>query len=292
VAAVVAEDEAGCLADVRYLLSFLPSNHLEHPPCFEPSAPVTGDADTLLDLVPLAPNQAYDVRDVIASIVDDSEFLELHEAWAPNIVCALTRLDGHAVGIVANQPLVLAGALDIDAAEKAARFVRTCDAFNIPLVSLVDVPGFLPGSQQEHGGIIRRGAKLLYAYCEATVPRIQVILRKAYGGAYIVMDSKSIGADLSFAWPSNEIAVMGAEGAVNIIHRRELAAAGDPAERRRELIEEYTGQLLGPYVAAEQGLVDELIDPRETREVLIRSLVALRGKRATLPRVGRGNIPL
>jgi acetyl-CoA carboxylase carboxyltransferase component len=292
VAAVVAEDEASCLADVRYLLSFLPSNHLEHPPCFEPSAPVTGDREALLDLVPLAPNQAYDVRDVIASIVDDSEYLELHEAWAPNIVCALTRLDGHAVGIVANQPLVLAGALDIDAAEKAARFVRTCDAFNIPLVSLVDVPGFLPGSQQEHGGIIRRGAKLLYAYCEATVPRIQVILRKAYGGAYIVMDSKSIGADLSFAWPSNEIAVMGAEGAVNIIHRRELAASGDPAERRRELIEEYTGQLLGPYVAAEQGLVDELIDPRETREVLIRSLVALRGKRATLPRVGRGNIPL
>jgi acetyl-CoA carboxylase carboxyltransferase component len=291
VATVVAEDDVSCLADVRYLLSYLPSHHLEHPPCFPPSPPLA-DRESLLDLVPLASNQVYDVRDVISAVVDDSEYFELHAAWAPNIVCALARLDGHSVGIVANQPLVLAGALDIDAAEKAARFVRTCDAFNIPLVSLVDVPGFLPGSDQEHGGIIRRGAKLLYAYCEATVPRIQVILRKAYGGAYIVMDSKSIGADLSFAWPSNEIAVMGAEGAVNIIHRRDLAAAADPDARRQELMAEYADQLLGPYVAAEQGLVDEVIDPRETREVLARSLAALRSKRATSPRRGHGNIPL
>jgi acetyl-CoA carboxylase carboxyltransferase component len=292
VAAVVAEDEDTCLDEVRTLLSFLPSNNLEQPPC-EPGGEADESAlERLLDLVPIDPKQAYDVREVIAAIVDDADYFELHELWARNVVCALARLDGHVVGIVANQPNVLAGALDIDASEKAARFVRTCDAFNIPLVSLVDVPGFLPGSQQEHAGVIRRGAKLLYAYCEATVPRIQVILRKAYGGAYIVMDSKSIGSDLSFAWPSNEIAVMGADGAANIIFRKELAVAEDPDARRQELAAEYAESLLGPYVAAEQGLVDEVIDPRDTRDVLIRSLAMLRSKRQTLPQRKHGNIPL
>jgi acetyl-CoA carboxylase carboxyltransferase component len=291
VAAVMAEDEDSCLNEVRTLLSFLPSNNLEQPPCELPSAPHEGP-ERLLEIVPVDPKRAYDVRDVIAAVVDDGYSFEVHATWARNIVCAFARLDGHVVGIVANQPVVLAGALDIDASEKAARFVRTCDAFNIPLVSLVDVPGFLPGSQQEHAGVIRRGAKLLYAYCEATVPRIQVILRKAYGGAYIVMDSKSIGSDLSFAWPSNEIAVMGAEGAANIIFRKELARAEDPDARRAELAAEYAERLLGPFVAAEEGLVDEVIDPRDTREVLIRSLALLRSKRQTLPQRKHGNIPL
>jgi acetyl-CoA carboxylase carboxyltransferase component len=204
----------------------------------------------------------------------------------------LSRLGGHVVGIVANQPSVLAGVLDIDAAEKAARFVRTCDAFNIPLVTLVDVPGFLPGAEQEHAGIIRRGAKLLYAYCEATVPRVQVILRKAYGGAYIVMDSKAVGADLSFAWPSNEVAVMGADAAASIIFRKEIAAASDQEARQAELVAEYTDQLMTPYAAAERGLVDDVIDPRVTRSVLIRSLELLRTKRPVLPHRKHGNMPL
>ena len=292
VATFVAEDEAGCLEDVRYLLSFLPSNNQEEPPTVVSSDPSDRGCEALLDLVPVEPNRSYDVRDVITEIVDDGEYLELHARWAGNIVCALSRLGGHVVGIVANQPSVLAGVLDIDAAEKAARFVRTCDAFNIPLVTLVDVPGFLPGSGQEHAGIIRRGAKLLYAYCDATVPRIQVILRKAYGGAYIVMDSKSIGADLSFAWPSNEVAVMGADAAANIIFRKELAAAPDPRARRAELVAEYTERLMTPYVAAERGLVDDVIDPRVTRSVLIRSLALLRTKRPALPHRKHGNVPL
>jgi acetyl-CoA carboxylase carboxyltransferase component len=207
-------------------------------------------------------------------------------------VCAFARLDGDVVGIVGNQPSVLAGALDIDASEKAARFVRTCDAFNIPLVTLVDVPGFLPGTAQEHNGIIRRGAKLLYAYCEATVPRIQVILRKAFGGAYIVMDSKSIGADLSLAWPSNQIAVMGAAGAADVVFRREIAASDDPARRRDELIEQYEDVLLNPYVAAQRGLVDDVIDPAETRQVLVRALSMLRTKRDERPPRKHGNMPL
>jgi acetyl-CoA carboxylase carboxyltransferase component len=232
------------------------------------------------------------MRAVVAELADDGEFLELHEDWAPNVLCALSRIDGHVVGMVGNQPLVQAGVLDIHASEKAARFVRTCDAFNIPLVSLVDVPGFLPGVDQEHGGIIRHGAKLLYAYCEATVPRVQVILRKAYGGAYIVMDSRSIGADLSFAWPSNEIAVMGAEGAVNVIFRKELAAAEDPDALRAELVAEYTGQLVHPYYAAERGLVDDVIDPADTRAVIARALAMLRTKRAAAPERKHGNPPL
>jgi acetyl-CoA carboxylase carboxyltransferase component len=291
-ATFLADDEASCLEDVRYLLSLLPSNNQEEPPSVDSSDPADRDCEALLDIVPLEPNRAYDVRDVMTEIVDDGEYLEVHERWAGNVVCALTRLGGAVVGIVANQPSVLAGALDIDASEKAARFVRTCDAFNIPLVTLVDVPGFLPGADQEHAGIIRRGAKLLYAYCDATVPRVQVILRKAYGGAYIVMDSKSVGADLSFAWPSNEVAVMGAEGAANIIFRKEIAAALDPEARRAELVAEYADRLMTPYVAAERGLVDDVIDPRNTRAVLIRSLALLRTKRPVVPHRKHGNVPL
>jgi len=277
---------------VRHLLSFLPSNNQEDPPYLRPTDDPDRPCDALLDLVPGESQRAYDVRDVIEQVVDDGEYLEVHAEWARNIVCALARLDGHAVGIVANQPAVLAGTLDVDAAEKAARFVRTCDGFNIPLVTFVDVPGFLPGTDQEHAGMIRRGAKLLYAYCEATVPRVQVILRKAYGGAYIVMDSKSIGADLSFAWPINEVAVMGAEAAADIIFRKELAAAADPEARRRELLTEYEQRLMTPYVAAERGLVDDVIDPRSTRSVLIRSLALLRSKRRPLPQRKHGNEPL
>jgi acetyl-CoA carboxylase carboxyltransferase component len=292
VATFTAPDETTCLDEVRYLLSYLPSNNSSPAPVVPTSDPVDRRCERLLDLVPTDPRRSYDVREVIQEVVDDGEYLELHESWAPNIVCALARLDGQSVGIVANQPKVLAGVLDIDASEKAARFVRTCDAFGIPLVTLVDVPGFLPGSSQEHDGIIRRGAKLLYAYCDATVPRITVVLRKAYGGAYIVMDSKSIGADLCLAWPSNEIAVMGAEGAANIIFRREIAAAPDPERRRQELIQSYTEDLMHPLAAAERGLVDDVIDPADTRSALIRGLRLLRGKRAVLPSRKHGNVPL
>jgi acetyl-CoA carboxylase carboxyltransferase component len=292
VASFLVDDEVGCFDEVRYLLSFLPSNNQEDPPYFAPTDQPSRRCDELLEVVPPEPNRAYDVRDVIEVIVDDGDYLEVQPLWATNIVCAFARLDGHVVGIVANQPLVLAGALNIDAAEKAARFVRTCDSFNIPLVTLVDVPGFLPGVQQEHAGLIRRGAKLLYAFCESSVPRVQVVMRKAYGGAYIVMDSKSLGADLSFAWPSNEIAVMGAEGAANIIFRRELASAQDPVQRRCELVAEYTEQLMTPYLAAERGMVDDVIDPSETRMILIRSLEMLRSKRPSLPHRKHGNMPL
>ena len=292
VASFLVDDESSCFDEVRYLLSFLPSNNQEEPPYFASPDQPSRRCDELLDIVPAEPSRSYDVRDVIEVIVDDQDFLEVQPMWATNIVCAFARLDGHVVGIVANQPLVLAGSLNIDAAEKAARFVRTCDSFNIPLVTLVDVPGFLPGIDQEHAGIIRRGAKLLYAYCEATVPRVQVILRKAYGGAYIVMDSKSLGADLSFAWPSNEIAVMGAEAAASIIFRKELAAAPDPLQRRKELVADYTERLMTPYIAAERGMVDDVIDPGQTRMILIRSLEMLRSKRASSPHRKHGNIPL
>ncbi len=230
--------------------------------------------------------------EVIESLVDDGEFYEVHQHWARNIVVGLARLDGYTVGIVANQPAALAGTLDINASVKAARFVRFCDAFNIPLVTLVDVPGFLPGVGQEHEGIIRHGAKLLYAFSEATVPRVTVILRKAYGGAYLVMNSRAIRADVVFAWPSAEIAVMGAAGAVNVIHRRDLAASDDPEAERAALVEDYEQRFNNPYVAAERGLVDDVIEPRETRPRLIRALEMLRNKRETLPPKKHGNIPL
>jgi acetyl-CoA carboxylase carboxyltransferase component len=288
----VADDEETALAQVRYLLSFLPANNLEEPPYFEPTDDPERRCEDIVALIPDAPNKPYDIKAVINEIVDDGDFFEVHALWAQNIVCGFARLDGHAVGIVGNQPQVLAGTLDIDASEKAARFVRLCDAFNVPLVTFVDVPGFLPGTDQEYGGIIRHGAKLLYAYCEATVPRVQVITRKAYGGAYVVMNSKSIGADLAFAWPSAEVAVMGPQGAVNIIFRKEIETAGDPESRRTELIEEYTERFANPYIAAERGYVDDVIDPRDTRRVLVRSLAMLRSKREQLPQRKHGNLPL
>ncbi|AKJ11923.1 methylmalonyl-CoA carboxyltransferase [Streptomyces incarnatus] len=286
------DDEESCLADVRFLLSLLPANNRELPPAEACADPVDRRTDALLDLVPQDAGRAYDMRAVIEEIVDDGELFEVHSAWSTNILCALARLDGQVVGIVANQPASLAGVLDIGASEKGARFIQLCDAFSIPLVSLVDVPGFLPGVGQEHGGVIRHGAKLLYAYCNATVPRVQLILRKAYGGAYIVMDSRSIGADISLAWPSNEIAVMGAEGAANVIFRREIAAAPDPEALRLQKIKEYRTELMHPYYAAERGLVDDVIDPGDTRSCLIRSLAMLRSKHADLPSRKHGNPPL
>ncbi len=292
VASFVYEDERQCLEEVRYLLSFLPSNNLEDPPSVAPEDDAERACPGLIDLIPDSPNKPYDMKKVIADVVDDGDFLEVFPFWAGNIVTGFARIDGHAVGIVGNQPQVLAGTLDIDASEKAARFVRTCDAFNIPLVTFVDVPGFLPGTDQEYGGIIRHGAKLLYAYCEASVPRIQIITRKAYGGAYVVMNSKSIGADLAFAWPSAEIAVMGPQGAVNIIFRKELEAAEDPVSRHAELVEEYTERFANPYVAAERGYVDDVIDPADTRAVLCRSLTMLRTKQEKLPQRKHGNVPL
>jgi len=292
VATFVADDEDTALAQVRYLLSFLPANNLEEPPHFEPTDDPERRCEDIVALIPDAPNQPYDIKAVINEIVDDGDFFEVHALWAQNIVCGFARIDGHPVGIVGNQPQVLAGTLDIDASEKAARFVRLCDAFNVPLVTFVDVPGFLPGTDQEYGGIIRHGAKLLYAYCEATVPRVQIITRKAYGGAYVVMNSKSIGADLAFAWPSAEVAVMGPQGAVNIIFRKEIETAGDPEARRAELIEEYTERFANPYIAAERGYVDDVIDPRDTRRVLVRSLAMLRTKREQLPQRKHGNLPL
>ncbi|HEX2706187.1 MAG TPA: acyl-CoA carboxylase subunit beta [Candidatus Lustribacter sp.] len=290
VAALVGPDERSCLEDARFLLSLLPSNNTERPPHYEPTDSPERRCRT--DIVPTRASAPYDVRDVITDVVDDGEFLELHADWAANIVCGLARLDGHVVGIVGNQPLRLAGVLDVDASEKAGRFVRTCDAFNIPLLTLVDVPGFLPGTEQERAGIIRHGAKLLYAYCEATVPRISVVLRKAYGGAYIVMDSKSIGADLCFAWPASEVAVMGAEGAANIIFRKEIARAADPEGRRTELVQEYQDRLMHSYTAAERGLVDDVIDPADTRRILIEAFALLRDKRTSAPTRKHGNIPL
>ncbi|MET9901024.1 acyl-CoA carboxylase subunit beta [Streptomyces sp. NPDC006446] len=285
------DDEESCLEDVRHLLGLLPSNNRETAPVETTGDPVDRTTDALLDLVPADANRSYDVRAVIEEIVDDGEYFEVHATWAPNIVVAFVRLDGHVVGVVANQPASMAGVLDIESSEKAARFVQLCDAFNIPLVTLVDVPGFLPGVDQEHNGIIRRGAKLLYAYCNATVPRISLILRKAYGGAYIVMDSRSIGADLALAWPTNEIAVMGAEGAANVIFRREINASDEPDTVRQRKIEEYQSELMHPYYAAERGLIDDVIDPRQTRTVLIRSLAMLRAKHAELPARKHGNPP-
>ncbi|MEU2865885.1 acyl-CoA carboxylase subunit beta [Streptomyces mirabilis] len=291
VAHFVCDAEEDCLAEVRLLLSMLPANNRDLPPAV-PRPDLTQErAEALAQLVPRDGNRAYDVGEVIAEIVDDGDYLEVHASWAANLVCALARLDGHVVGIVANQPSVFAGVLDIRASEKGARFVQFCDAFNISLLTLVDVPGFLPGVGQEHEGIIRRGAKLLYAYCNATVPRISVVLRKAYGGAYIVMDSRSIGADVALAWPGNEIAVMGAEAAADVIFRREIAASDDPGATRERKVAQYREELVHPYYAAERGLVDDVIDPRDTRTVLIRCFAMLHSKHADLPRRKHGNPP-
>ncbi|MET8278914.1 acyl-CoA carboxylase subunit beta [Micromonospora sp. NPDC005174] len=291
VAHLAYDDERACLADTRYLLSLLPSNNRVLAPAVPCDDPGDRPNDGLLDLVPEDPSRGYDIRSVIEEIADDGEYFEVHPDFAGNVVCALTRFGGEVAGVVANQPAVLAGVLDIHASEKAARFVQFCDAFNIPLVTLVDVPGFLPGVDQEHDGIIRHGAKLLYAYCNATVPRISIVLRKAYGGAYIVMDSRSLGADLAFAWPGNEIAVMGAEGAANVIFRREIQAADDPEAVRQQRVKEYRTQLMHPYYAAERGLVDDVIDPRQTRQTVVRALAMLRDKHRDRPSRKHGNPP-
>ena len=285
-------DGPSALEEVRYLVSFLPQNNMEVPPYFTPvDAPDRMD-DDLDSIIPDSANQPYDMVKLVEHVVDDGDFYQVHEHFAQNLVVGFARLDGYTVGVVGNQPSALAGTLDINASGKGARFVRFCDAFNIPLVVFVDVPGFLPGVGQEHGGIIRHGAKLLYAFSEATVPRLSVITRKAYGGAYVVMNSRGIRADGVFAWPSAEIAVMGAQGAVNIISRREIAGAEEPEKRRTELIAEYQERFNNPYRAAELGLVDEVIEPRQTRPKLIRALDMLRNKRETLPPKKHGNIPL
>jgi propionyl-CoA carboxylase beta chain len=292
VAHFISPDEEACLDDARLLLSFLPQNNLETPPYAAPSDPVDREDPELDTIVPDNPNKPYDIKAIISRVVDDGDFLEVHERYAENIVCGFARLGGHSVGVVGNQPHSLAGVLDIDSSVKAARFVRTCDAFNIPLVTFVDVPGFLPGTAQEWGGIIRHGAKLLYAFAEATVPKLAVITRKAYGGAYDVMSSKHIRADFNFAWPTAEVAVMGPEGAVNIVFRKELESADDPEARRAELIGEYRVRFANPYSAAERGYVDEVIEPRRTRPVLIDALETALTKREPRPRRKHGNIPL
>ncbi len=294
VAHYMATDEDDAIEYTKALLSYLPSNNLEDPPTYPIEADLAfNDEDYELDtLMPDSPNQPYDMHRVIEHILDDDEFLETQPLFAPNILCGFGRVEGHPVGIVANQPMQFAGTLDIAASEKAARFVRTCDAFNIPVLTFVDVPGFLPGTDQEWDGIIRRGAKLIYAYAEATVPLITVITRKAYGGAYDVMGSKHLGADINLAWPTAEIAVMGAQGAVNVLYRRELAAADDPESKRKDLIDEYTDELANPYMAAERGYIDRVIFPHETRMMVTRALRALRNKRASRPPKKHGNIPL
>jgi propionyl-CoA carboxylase beta chain len=292
VAHLTAPDEEAALDDARYLLSFFPQNNKEPTPYDPPADPVDREAPELDELIPDEATKPYDIKRVIEAVVDDSDFLEVQPHFADNIVCGLARLGGWSVGIVGNQPKALAGVLDIDASNKAARFVRTCDAFNIPVITFVDVPGFLPGTAQEWGGIIRHGAKLLYAYCEATVPKLTVITRKAYGGAYDVMSSKHIRADFNFAWPTAEVAVMGPEGAVNIIFRRELAEAEDPDARRAELIADYKERFANPYAAAERGYVDDVIEPRRTRPVLVEALRTAITKREPRPPRKHGNIPL
>jgi acetyl-CoA carboxylase carboxyltransferase component len=292
VAHFISSSERECAKDIRNLLSYLPANSGERPP-YRPSGddPERGDAE-LQGIVPDSPNLPYDMRHVILHVVDGGEWLEVQPFFAQNIVVGFGRLNGHSVGIVGNQPKVLAGAIDINASVKAARFIRFCDAFNIPLVSFVDVPGYLPGTAQEHGGVIRHGAKLLYAYAEATVPKLTVITRKDYGGAYCVMSSKQLGADLNLAWPTAEIAVMGPEAAVNIIYRRDLAAAAHPDKRRKELVAEYVERFANPYVAAERGYIDDVIEPRETRRMLVRGLELCLGKQQERPPRKHGNIPL
>jgi propionyl-CoA carboxylase beta chain len=287
-----ADDERSALALMRELLSYLPSNNMQDAPVLESSDSATRKDESLETVVPVDPNKPYDIKDIITKVVDDGRFLEVHASFAQNIVVGFARLDGRSVGIVGNQPAHLAGCLDIDASVKAARFVRFCDAFNIPLVTLVDVPGFLPGTTQEFGGIIRHGAKLLYAYAEATVPKVTLITRKAYGGAYDVMASKHIRADYNFAYPSAEVAVMGPEGAVNIIHRKELASADNPDELRKGFVDTYREAFANPFKVAELGYIDAIISPRETRPRLIRALADLENKRDTNPPKKHGNIPL
>lgn len=290
----LAENEDDALDYVKALLSYLPSNNMDETPILPPTeSDGISPSDRALDsLVPDNPNKPYDMRILVEALLDEADFLEVHALFAPNILVGFGRIEGHSVGIIANQPQALAGTLDIDASEKAARFVRMCDSFGIPIITLVDVPGFLPGTEQEWNGIIRRGAKLLYAYGEASVPLITVITRKAYGGAYIVMGSKHLGADINLSWPTGQIAVMGAQGAVNILYRRELADADDAEVLRKELLDNYEDTLLNPYIAADRGFIDAVIEPQETRHQITRALRALRNKRVALPPRKHGNIPL
>ncbi len=292
VAHFTAPDEQALIADCRYLLSFLPQSNDVPPPWEPPSDPADRQDPELDRLIPDEATRPYDMHEVIRRVMDDGEFLEVQPRWAENLICGFARLGGSPVGVVANQPRALAGVLDIASSTKGARFVRTCDAFGIPVVTFVDVPGFLPGTEQEWNGIIRHGAKLLYAYCEATVPKLAVITRKAYGGAYDVMSSKHVGADFNFAWPTAEVAVMGSDGAVNIVFRKELQAAEDPVARRAELVEEYRERFANPFTAAERGYVDDVIAPSRTRPMLITALEACRGKRVETPKRKHGNIPL
>jgi len=292
VASFVSQDEEECLAMVRHLLSYLPSNNLEDPPSYAVVDDPERHDEGLTHLIPDSAKEPYDMHEVIRRVVDDGDFFEVFPFWAMNVVTGLARLDGRTIGVIANQPKVLAGTLDIDSSEKASRFVRFCDAFNIPILTFVDVPGFLPGAEQEYHGIIRHGAKLLYAYAEATVPRMTVITRKAYGGAYLVMNSKHLRADVAFAWPTAEIAVMGPDGAVNVVFKKEIEKAEDPAARRDELIGEYQRKFANPYVAAERGFIDDVIEPSETRPRLVKSLRMLASKRESVPARKHGNIPL
>jgi len=289
VAHFLADDEGQCLNQVRTLVGYLPANNMEKPPVVEDSVPAEID---LTEVVPANPNAGYDVRDVINAVFDVNSFMEIQALYAQNAVVGLARLQGKTVGIVANQSQHLAGCLDINASDKISRLVRFCDSFNIPVITFVDVPGYLPGIQQEHSGIIRHGAKILFAYSEASVPKVTVLLRKAYGGAYVALGSKSQGTDIVYAWPTAEVAVMGPEGAVNIIHRKELADAEDPNSRRQQLVEEYRDNFANPYVAAGRGLVDEVIDPADTRNYLINALTVLAAKREKNPAKKHGNIPL
>jgi acetyl-CoA carboxylase carboxyltransferase component len=292
VAHFIADDEQECFLILKKLLSYIPSNNLENPPRVNPTDDPKRQDDVLNSILPSSPNKPYDMREVIRKIVDHGDFLEVHSHWAKNIIVGFARLDGYSVGVVANNPEVLAGVLDIDSCDKAARFTRFCDCFNIPLIALVDVPGFLPGTNQEWGGIIRHGAKLLYAFSEATVPRLTVITRKAYGGAYDVMNSKHIGADYNFAWPTAEIAVMGPEGACNIIFRKEITQSKNPEKKREELVEDYKKRFSNPYIAASKGYLDDVIEPKETRQRLISSLMSIYRKREMRPMRKHGNIPV
>ncbi len=292
VAHFMGADEPQTLGMVRRLLSFLPPNNMEDPPCLE-HADDPGRVDERLDtLVPDDPRQPYDMKEIIRRVVDDGDFMEVHQHYAPNLIIGFARMDGRPVGVVAQQPKMLAGVIDINAADKGARFIRFCDCFNVPLVTFCDTPGFMPGVAQEHGGIIRHGAKMLYAYAEATVPKVAVITRKAYGGAYIVMSSKHLRGDINYAWPGAEIAVMGPDGAVNIIGRKEIKAADDPEAKQAELLEDYKDKFANPYAAASKGYIDDVIEPRETRPRVISALEMLQNKRDTNPPKKHGNIPL
>jgi propionyl-CoA carboxylase beta chain len=289
---VASDSEGECLLRVRRLLSYLPQNNMEDPPYVQSGDDPLRMEEELDQIIPDDPGKPYDIKDVICMIVDNAEFFEIHKDYATNIVVGFARLGGHSVGIIANQPAILAGVLDIDSSQKAARFIRFCDSFNIPIITFVDVPGFLPGVNQEHSGIIRAGSKLLFAYCEATVPKLTVITRKAYGGAYDVMSSKHIRGDLNLAWPTAEIAVMGPDGAVNIIFRNEIREAENPEQRKAELVSDYRDKFANPYIAASRGFIDDVIEPRETRPRLINGLEMLANKRDSNPPKKHGNIPL